>query len=155
MPRRPVASAAARPVPLMMTIRRWHGYVGAIIAPAVLFFAFTGILQLFHLHESHGPYIAPPLLVQLGGVHKDQTLKVERHEDHGPRPGAPPRPPKPDEPQPVATYALKWLFTFVALGLISSTIMGLWIALQDPRRRRSTVVLFLIGAALPVVLLLV
>jgi hypothetical protein len=33
--------------------RQWHHYLWTMFAPSIIFFAFTGSLQLFGLHESH------------------------------------------------------------------------------------------------------
>src|SRR3984957_7098169 len=70
-------SARAISPALMMTVRQWHTYIGAFIAPSVLFFAFTGSLQLFSLHEAHGAYTPPAIVEALGHVHKDQVLEVK------------------------------------------------------------------------------
>src|SRR5471032_677790 len=75
---------------VMMTVRQIHTYIGAFIAPSVLFFAFTGSLQLFSLHEAHGAYTPPPIVEALGRVHKDQVLKqkpaastgADSHDEH-------------------------------------------------------------------------
>jgi uncharacterized iron-regulated membrane protein len=120
----------------MMTLRRWHTYVGIFIAPSVLFFAMTGIVQLFSLHEARDGYTPPPIIERLGRVHKDQVFSLGRHRPPPPaaaRPAARPPPekasgPKHDQPK-VATYLLKWFFTIVALGLIASTGMGLYMSL--------------------------
>ncbi len=168
MARRPSPARAGRgPANLTMTLRRWHGYVGALIAPSILFFAFSGGLQLFTLHESHDGYVAPAWIKTLASVHKDQVLKKEGR--HGPKPAAKrPAPPAdaddhdegPNTPAAptaaqIRSWVLKWEFVLVALGLIGSTVMGLWIAFQDPRRRRSTLILLAIGALLPLVTLFV
>lgn len=142
----------------MMTIRQWHTYIGAFIAPSVLFFAFTGALQLFSLHEAHGAYTPPPLIEQLGSIHKDQTLQHPK----------PPGPPDTDDdhaahaanhhgaesPPPWTVPALKWLFLAVAAGLIASTLLGLWLALTTSRRRGLVIALLVAGAVLPLLLVL-
>jgi ABC-type nickel/cobalt efflux system permease component RcnA len=61
----------------MMTVRQLHTYVGAFIAPSVLFFAFTGSLQIFGLHEHHGDYTPPPIIEMFGRIHKDQVTKAK------------------------------------------------------------------------------
>ena len=58
----------------MLTIRTWHTYLGILIAPSVLFFALTGALQLFSLHEVHGSYTPLPVIEKLSKVHKDQAF---------------------------------------------------------------------------------
>ena len=55
--------------------RHIHLYVGVFIAPAVLFFAFTGGLQVFGLHEtSRGSDYRPPAWLAIAAqLHKKQT----------------------------------------------------------------------------------
>ena len=48
-----------------LLLRQWHGYLGAFIAPSVIFFALTGALQLFNLHEAHGDYRPAPIVERL------------------------------------------------------------------------------------------
>jgi hypothetical protein len=60
---------------LLKYLRLIHLYVGVFIAPAVLFFAFTGALQTFSLHETTrgSSYKPPAWAVVLGQIHKKQT----------------------------------------------------------------------------------
>src|ERR1700722_16711603 len=119
-------SARAISPALMMTVRQWHPYVGAFVAPSVLFFAFTGSLQLFSLHEAHGAYTPPAIVEALSRVHKDQVLHAKpkpgpkgadadeglgHHHHAAPSKAAPETPPWP-------VMALKWLFLTVAIGLM-------------------------------------
>jgi hypothetical protein len=55
-----------------------HLYLGVFIAPALLFFAFTGALQTFSLHETTrgSSYKPPAWAVTLGQIHKKQTTIV-------------------------------------------------------------------------------
>jgi hypothetical protein len=74
----PARTTAARPtLPLRVLIRRLHTYLGAFIAPSVLFFAATGSLQLFSLHEAHGDYQPPAFIEKLGMLHKDQVFAMK------------------------------------------------------------------------------
>lgn len=52
-----------------------HLYIGVFIAPALLFFAFTGALQTFSLHETTrgSSYKPPAWIVMLSQIHKKQT----------------------------------------------------------------------------------
>jgi hypothetical protein len=141
----------------MAAVRRFHSYLGAFIAPSVLFFALTGSLQLFTLHEAHGAYRPPALIEKLGNLHKDQVFAA-KHKGPAPAP-APKRAPSPakeshDAGPKIATLALKWFFLFVAAGLAASTGLGLWMALTHGANRRLLWILFLAGAVLPVVILL-
>jgi hypothetical protein len=67
--------------------RTAHLYLGVFMAPALLFFAVTGGLQTFSLHESTrgSSYTPPAWLVTLAQLHKKQTTVV------------PPRRPRPPE----------------------------------------------------------
>jgi hypothetical protein len=59
-------------------IRQIHLYFGVFIAPALLFFALTGALQTFSLHETTrgSSYKPPTWIVTLAQLHKKQTATV-------------------------------------------------------------------------------
>jgi hypothetical protein len=150
---------------VLASIRLWHTYLGILIAPSVLFFALTGALQLFGLHEARGDYQPPPLIEKLGMLHKDQVFK--QRERHGPpkppaaSPGAaatgehPPGPPADDDDgTQLSTLLLKWFFLMVAVGLATSTALGLWMGLTHIRHKRVGWVLLLFGVLLPMSLIL-
>lgn len=155
-------SRAANPALRLAAIRQLHAYLGAFIAPSVLFFASTGALQLFNLHEAHGDYHPPALFETLGRIHKDQRLvdppkhaapktqaKTADHADVHPEHHD--RPP----PTPLHTQALKWLLLIVAVGLIASTSLGVWMAVTYARRKNLIWLLLGLGAVLPVLLLFI
>ncbi len=151
----------------MMNVRRWHAYLGLLIAPSVLFFALTGAVQIFGLHEAHDGYQPPALIEKLSSVHKDQVFELG---DHGPPP------PDADAAQSNAAAApavhhhddghddhdspglptklLKWYFLIVAGGLTVSTGFGIWMGLTQIRRKPLAWTLLLVGAAVPLALLL-
>ena len=141
-----------------MMLRQWHGYFGVFIAPSVLFFALTGSLQLFSLHETHGDYQAAPILQRLGRLHKDQVFTLP-HQREAPaaKPAptherAPPAAAKEQGPRPT-TLLLKVFFLFVAIQLVVSTCLGLWIAFTRNRDRRLTWFLLLAGVLVPLALI--
>jgi len=144
-----------------VNVRQLHTYIGLFIAPSILFFALTGSLQLFNLHESHGAYHPPPLIERLGRVHKDQVFALD-DDDAGP-PAAPggathaaPEPPDHMDTSPrLSTYLLKWFFLAVALGLVTSTSLGLWLGLTHVRHKRVAWIVLITGAAIPIALLLI
>jgi len=148
---------ARHPAALLMQIRTVHTCVGMLIAPAVLFFACTGILQLYSLHEAHGGYTPAPLVEKLSALHKDQVFAQPRRRPPPLAASAAPKPATPpsggDEPHAkLATTLLKAVFAAMAVGLIGSTCAGLWMALRQPARRRLYLLLLLIGAGIPLVL---
>jgi hypothetical protein len=143
-------------------LRRLHAYIGAFIAPSVLFFAATGGLQLFSLHEAHGDYTPPPLIEKLSAVHKDQHFGGEHHDDGPPTAPAGAKAAAPDHDNhdhdhpkalPARTVALKWLFLAVDIGLVTSTLIGIWMALTFTRGKGVIWALLILGAALPVLIL--
>lgn len=139
----------------LAAIRQLHTWLGVFIAPSVLFFALTGAVQLFGLHESRGAYHPPALIEKLGMVHKDQVfaLKPKRPAAaptaSAPKPQAPPKEAGPK----LSTTALKWLFLGVAAGLVVSTCLGLWMALRYSRRKGVAWVLLIAGAVVPVLII--
>jgi uncharacterized iron-regulated membrane protein len=149
-----------------MSLRTLHTYLGMLIAPTVLFLAFTGLLQVYSLHEAHGDYTPPPLIEKLSSVHKDQVFRLGRHAappaKAGPRAStAGPSAPKADEPAKSekpkgpkpAVLILKAVFATVAVGLAVSTLLGVWMGLRQPLRRRTCAILLAIGALVPAVLI--
>jgi hypothetical protein len=145
----------------MRRLRQTHNYVGVFFAPAIIFFAFTGALQTFSLHENHGggPYKPPGWIVAAASLHKDQRLPTPRraplpesHADHAPARAAPTPPsgPKPPSPLPLKIFVL-----LLAIGLMGSALAGIVIALMNKAARRTTVILLILGALVPPLLLLV
>jgi hypothetical protein len=128
----------------------------------VIFFATTGLLQIYSLHESHPGYTPPALIEKLSAVHKDQRFSMGHKEQPGRERSArpPSAPPRTGEAQHgdktqtahAATSLLKAFFASVAIGLIASTTLGVWMALQQIRRRRTYLVLLSIGIFVPVLL---
>jgi hypothetical protein len=150
-----------------MLIRKLHAYIGMLIAPSVLFFAATGTLQIYNLHEAHAGYTPPPVIEALSAVHKDQRFgaghkhPAEAEHAEGPAAAGPHADAPHEDAAPhksgarkshMATILLKAFFTLVAIGLIGSTLAGLWMALQQRVRRTAHLVLLLIGALVPAIL---
>jgi hypothetical protein len=142
-------------------IRQLHFYLGTFLAPSIIFFAFSGALQIFRLQEGHpgSSYQPPAWIAFLAGVHKDQRVEGPPE----PRPAAPagetPAPPRPAAPagQPPArkaSAALKWFFTLTAAGIISTTILGIYMSFLYSHDRRVIWGLLAAGILFPVALLL-
>ena len=134
------------------------------MAPIVLFFALTGAAQLFNLHEAHGHYQPPAVLEKLSSVHKDLVFALGHHHEP-PEPKADLQKPgggtaartateDDDDNTKLSTLALKTFFLLVALCLVLSTALGLWMGLTQTREKRIGWVLVLAGALIPACLLL-
>jgi hypothetical protein len=153
--------------------RHIHLYVGVFIAPAVLFFAFTGGLQVFSLHEtSRGSDYKPPAWLAIAAqLHKKQTdvLPVRKPRPAGTenRQSAPDVPtasqaanaqaaqlPKPEAPAR-HPLPLKIFSAFVSFGLFVSTLLGLYMAYRYTRKHLLISVLLAAGTILPIALALI
>jgi hypothetical protein len=134
----------------MSSIRIWHTYLGILIAPSVLFFALTGSLQLFGLHEAHDGYEPPILIEKLSTLHKDQVFAQKPH-DQDRRDEGRAETDEHEAPSPLNVTLLKCYFLLVALALTTSTLLGLWMGLRT-RRSRAVWWLLAAGTAIPAVL---
>lgn len=147
----------------LRSLRRWHLYIGLFLAPMILLFAVSGAAQVFRLNEEKGWGGTPPgWLVAIGGIHKNQALpggaakrrppapaaggaKPGAHDDHDRDAATPPR----HSRLPLQIFAL-----LTALGLFVSTLIGIAIALDSRATRRGSLIAFVLGIAVPVVLLI-
>jgi hypothetical protein len=146
-----------------ITIRRWHSYIGLFIAPSVLFFALTGALQLYSLHEAHGHYQPLALVEKLSSVHKDQVFAFgDHHADTARESDAgkkdvekvSPADAEENDESRLPTLLLKAFFLVVAIGVILSAALGLWIGLTQTRSKKTAWLLVVAGTLIPVGLLL-
>jgi len=147
---------------VLKAVRTTHLYFGVFIAPALLFFAFTGFLQTFSLHETTkgSSYKPPAIFVKLGNIHKKATLpgppKPQQAPPKGEGPDAPksaPAQPKTPPPPQSFHWPEKIFFGTVAIGLITSTLTGLYMSWMFSRRKVYLVVAFVAGIILPLILL--
>ncbi len=139
-------------------LRQIHQYTGLFFAPAILFFAFSGMIQVIGVQD----YKSPPAWVSwIANVHKHQQTE---------RPQRRPRPPeaaKADAPKAVEKadaddhdhgkpfVPLKAFVLLLALGLMTSTVIGILIALQNAAMRRNSWIALGAGVAVPLLLMLV
>jgi hypothetical protein len=155
---------------ILRYVRLLHLYFGVFIAPALLFFAFTGALQTFNLHETTrgSSYKPPAWAVILGQIHKKQTPIVpvrrvpppEYAATHSESPtassnsakSASDRPPQEAAPKSHNALPLKIFFLLVAIGLFVSTCTGLYMSYKYVRNRLLITALLVAGTVIPVVL---
>ena len=145
----------------LKAIRLTHLYSGVFLAPAILFFAITGGLQMFSLHETTrgSSYVPPAILVHLAQLHKKATLTVPQRKvvplpsASTALPLAPKTPVALQPPQP-SYLPMKIFFDFVALGLVVSTLTGLVMSWTYTRNKPLIASAFLAGIVVPVLLLL-
>ncbi len=139
-------------------VRQLHFWVAVFVAPSLMLFALTGMLQLFKLHEAEGGYRPLPVIEKLGQVHIHQTYALRPVRARLPEPAAPvaaaPARPEPEEKAaPLGETLVKWTFLLIAAGMAVSSVLGVWMALSNTRQRRLTLILLAAGTVLPVIVL--
>ena len=166
---------------ILRYVRLIHLYFGVFISPALIFFAFTGALQTFSLHETtRGSNYKPPAwAVTLGQIHKKQTPVVTKRSDkpalpadagadkpspkhhHDDAPAAP-MAAAPPASAPAAALAhphnplpLKIFFLLVSIGLFTSTVTGLYMSYKYIRNKALVTTLVVAGTVIPVLMVLI
>ena len=141
--------------------RKIHLYFGIFIAPMLLFFAFTGAVQTFSLHETTqgSSYKPPAWLVTLGQIHKKQTSVVPVRKQRAAdapklaKTDAAPAPKPVDAPPQKSHLPLKIFFLIVAIRLFTSTLTGIYMAYKYNQSKLVVTALLLAGAIIPLLLL--
>ena len=139
-------------------VRSTHLYLGVFITPALIFFAFTGALQTFSLHETtRGSSYKPPAWVAtLAQIHKKQSTAITAHKlqpaaSHAP--AAKPPLPAAALSHPHHALPLKLFFLLVAAGLLVSSLTGLYMTYKYVRNKRLITATLAAGTILPLALL--
>jgi hypothetical protein len=156
---------------VLRLLRKVHLYIGIFTTPALIFFAFTGAMQTFSLHETTqgSSYTPPAWIVRLGQLHKKQTTVAPPRR---PRPVAPEGAPgdrqrggtqqtPPQAPngggQAVAPQKnhlpMKIFFLLVALSLLTSSLTGIYMSYKYSRSSWTVTGLLMAGLVVPLVLL--
>lgn len=150
----------ANPALRLMLLRKLHIYVSMFVAPSLLFFAFSGAFQTFRIPDRKD---APAVLQKLARAHRDDIFALkpapppkkpeakaaDKDQGHAAPAAAPSAKPKPK----LATTLTKWFFVIASVGMLFSTVIGIWMGLAYGREKRLLWGLLIAGAAIPVVLL--
>ena len=143
----------------MKKIRALHFYLGVFFAPLIIFFAFSGTLQVFKLHEAYRAAPGQPgdWMAWFGSFHKEQAWIAPRPAPakaaSPPAGGAKARPAQ--EERSVWAQPMKWLVAAMGLSLMATAMLGLYMAFSYPSRRRNCTFAFAAGIALPLLLMAV
>src|ERR1700731_2532223 len=115
-------------VAVLKFARLTHLYVGVFIAPALIFFAFTGALQTFSLHVSANGDTYKPAnwIVVLSQLHKRQTSELPPNKLQTPTPTRSSG--KSLDPPAHHSLPLKIFFLVVSASLLCSTTTGLYMS---------------------------
>lgn len=164
----------------LRTTRTIHLYLGVFTAPMLLFFAITGGLQTFGLHESSrgSDYKPPAWLATMAQLHKKQTIvtpvrrprpvpaeiatpvSVQGRSAVGDRRAAEVSTSKPstgaEQAEPEKNlWPMKIFFAIVAFGLLTSVLTGLYMAWRFSRKPRLFGGILAAGVLVPLLLLLI
>jgi hypothetical protein len=143
----------------LKAIRLLHRYLGLFFSPAILFFAFSGALQTFNLHDANRRtgYVPPTWVVQMAQIHKKQTASLPKPKAKMKTPVADSEDtpaPKTDAPGRQSTWALKYFVVAMSAGLIATTLLGIYMSFRYGGDKRLACGALLCGTLLPVAMLL-
>jgi hypothetical protein len=153
----------------LKSVRLIHRYIGLFFSPTILFFAITGSLQMFGLHETArgSSYVPPNILVHLSQLHKKGTRYLPPQKVAPPnsaKSGAKPDDPKLEVPKPTQvspatplpnSLPMKIFFATTALALAASTCTGLIMGWKYARRKSIVLLTLAAGVVIPAILLFV
>jgi hypothetical protein len=151
----------------LKSVRLIHRYLGLFFSPTILFFAITGGLQMFGLHETaHGSsYVPPNILVHLSQLHKEGTLYLPLRKvapsNSAKSDGAKPDGPKLETSKPTRaapppnSLAMKIFFAATALVLAVSTSTGIMMGWKYARRKSVVLLVLAAGVLIPAMLVFV
>jgi len=161
----------------LRTTRTVHLYLGVFTAPMLLFFAITGGLQTFSLHEiTRGSSYAPPAwLASMAQLHKKQTIVIPVRRPRPPEPAVATAPMMPGQTSAISAtqvvpsasrpnnvdaktkknlLPMKVFFGLVSLGLLISVLSGLYMAWRFSRKPTLFGMTLFAGIIVPLLLLL-
>jgi phosphotransferase system glucose/maltose/N-acetylglucosamine-specific IIC component len=161
----------------MLQLRRLHLYLGTLFAPSIILFAFSGALQVLGLHEAEDAEAAQPpaWIVTMASLHKDQHLPrpkthktpaaiTQMRAEHAQQAAHSPEHagegnhadarPEPDAAAKLSQTLLKAFVLLMAIGLIVSAALGIFIAVKNDRTRRVAWIMVALGILLPAAALL-
>ena len=142
----------------MKKIRILHRYMGLFFSPAILFFAFSGALQTFNLHKPNKTtgYIPPTWILELAQIHKSQNMLVPKEKAKAAAADAdtaekstPKKAPKNEK----STLPLKCFVLLMSIGLILSTLLGIYMAFGYGGDWRLVWGMLIAGTMLPIAIM--
>ena len=118
----------------MTLLRRLHLYLGCVFAPALIFFAVSGVWQLYRVQDTakNGSYVAPRALQVLSAVHTNTHLPGKRVSEFTP---------------------LRAFWVTAAAGLVVTTSLGVVMAFRFAGRSWIPIACLGAGVVLPVLCL--
>lgn len=142
-------------VQVQRRLRQYHNWLGLFFAPAIIFFALSGVLQILDLHEDAPGYEAPAWVKPLASIHKHgEVSRQAKPKAKPPATGAMDQKPAPDWVGKAEGFKLTQFFVaLLGLVLAASSILGIWIAFANKNARKRSSLLLLAGILVPILLL--
>ncbi len=119
----------------MSVLRKLHLFLGVLFAPMLLFFAVSGAMQMYDLHEKPkgSDYTPPRAIVASSFIHRHQRTE--------------------NAPRTAGAWTRGFMLAASA-GLVLTTLLGLLMAFRFSRSALPVVLCLLAGMAIPAILLL-
>ena len=118
----------------MKFIRRLHLYLGCFFAPLLLFYIATGWYQTVNPDRRKNPGEADSWVARFRSIHVDQIYPSEHANSYSPA-------------------LFRWLVVLMALALIITAALGIFLAFRTLRQRALVWVSLGLGILVPVILL--
>jgi len=148
-------------------LRQYHNWLGLFFAPAIIFFALSGTMQMLGFQDRAPGYQPPGWISLIANVHKHGMVQRPGKPRAAPSPASSPAPKattapekKPAEPrredhEEAGLGLFKLFATILGLLLATASILGIFIAYANKAARRTTTMLLAAGTLVPVVLLMI
>ena len=117
---------------MLPKLRKIHLYLGCIFAPMLILFIVTGCLQTFNLHRQmkNSSYTPPQIVSSLTQVHMDQRFTSK-------------------DVFPKSSYPLKIFILLMSLGLLATTLLGIFMAFKVNKNKALVWICLLSGILIP------
>jgi hypothetical protein len=132
-------------------LRRLHRLSGLFFAPTLLFFALTGVLQVFDLHKIRPGNAPLAFVLKAASLHKNQTTHIRSRTPTLAKAGTDLKPP---EEVSLARQMLKAFAAIASAFLLLTTFLGVTLALGSARDRLASALALVGGVVIPLFLVL-
>lgn len=140
-------------------LRILHRCLGLFFSPTIVFFAFSGGLQIFNLHkpDKSTGYVPPAWIVEMAQIHKSQTLSVPKLKTKSRKPAAErgdSRTAQNSHRFDNSRLPLQCFFLVMSAGLVATTFLGIYMAFCFGGDKRLIWAMLIAGTMLPMAMLL-
>jgi hypothetical protein len=144
---------------IVRTLRITHRYLGLFFAPAILFFAFSGAIQVLGWHQAsrRSNYAPARWIEEMAQIHKKQTLalpapKQQKAVNHSGEDQAIPVKKLPKAP--ASKVVLQCFVLAMSVALIATTALGIIMAMLYGGDWRTACMIVFFGILFPVAVML-